>query len=65
MKAAHHAIGRFAIVVLNEGDWSYLLVELSLRERLKKVASSIFEYTWFNDDHAINSRFDYFHIFTD
>ena len=43
-------------------DWSNLLVELSLREGLEKIASSIFKDAGLYNDYAINGGFDYVHV---
>jgi hypothetical protein len=67
MQTSHHAIRGFALIVLDKGycvakDWSNFLVELSLREGLEEIASSVFEDAGLYNDYAINGGFDYFHI---
>jgi len=49
VKASHYSIRRHEFVILNKGylvtkNRCHLLVKLSLRERLKDVATDIFEY---------------------
>lgn len=39
-----------------------LFIKLSLREALEEIASGVFEYTWLNDEHAVNICLYYFHI---
>ena len=38
-----------------------LFIELSLREALEEIASGVFEYTWLNDEHAVDICLYYFH----
>ena len=62
MQTAHHAVGRHALVVLNELHMTDFLIELSLREALEKITSCVLEYAWLDDDHAFYLCLDYFHV---
>ena len=62
VQAAHHAVGRHRLVVLNEVDFVAnerrdLLVKFALREGLEKIAARIVEDTRFNDQYAWNGSF--------
>ena len=61
VQAPHDAVRGLALVVLDENDGSYLLVELALREGLKEIATGVFEDSWFDDDHAWNFCLDDIH----
>lgn len=47
MQATHHTGHTPAFVVLNEMGSAHILFKFILTERLKKIASCIAEYTWF------------------
>ena len=61
MQASHHAITRHTFIVLYEPDRAYLLIEFSLGETLKEIASRVGEDAWLNDDYAINGCLYYLH----
>ena len=63
VKSSQHTITRFTLVVLNKIDGAHFLIELSLRERLKEIASCIFENARFDNSHTVNGSFYYFHYF--
>ena len=52
------AQARLALLLLR----SSVLIEFSLIEALEKIASGVFEYTWLNDEYAVDICFYYFHI---
>ena len=61
MQASHHAIRGFTLIVLDEGYFSYLLIELPLGEGFEEVATSIFEYAGLDYQDAIDGGFDNVH----
>ena len=67
MQATHHAVGRFAFIVLNKGhfvteDGCDLLVEFPLREGFEEVAAGISEDAGFYDENSVNICFYYVHL---
>ena len=62
MKTTHDTIGGHALIVLNELDGTHLLIELTLREGLEEITSSILEDTRLYDNYAIEGGFYYFHV---
>ena len=53
VEAPHNAVWRLALIVLDKGDGTYLLVELALREGFEEVATGILKYTWLYNHHAV------------
>ena len=67
MQATHHAVGRFAFIVLNKGhlvteDGGYLLVEFPLREGFEEIATGIGEDAGFYDENSVNICLYYVHL---
>ena len=67
MQATHHAVGRFAFIVLNKGhlvteDGGYLLVEFPLREGFEEIATGIGKDARFYDENSVNICFYYVHL---
>ena len=66
MQSTHYAIRGHTLVVLDKvytvsKDWSYFLIELSLRKALEEVATGILENAWFYYHHTVYGGFDYVH----
>ena len=58
VQTAHHAVGGHTLVVLHEADLAAdkgceFLVELTLRETLKEIASRVVEHARFNNKQAV------------
>ena len=67
MQSSHHAIRGHTFVVLDKVHFMpknrhYFLIKLSLRERLKKIASFIAKNFWLNNQNSFYICFNYFHI---
>ena len=67
MKPTHHTITGHGLIVLYEinlvsEDGSHLLIEFSLRETFKKVATLISKYLGFYNQNPINCCFYYVHV---
>ena len=67
MQSTHYAIRGHTLVVLDKvytvsKDWSYFLIELSLRKALEEIATGIHENAWFYYKYAINGGFNNFHL---
>lgn len=62
MQPAEHAVGRLALVVLDENRVADLLLKIAQRERFEEVAAFIAEDAGFDDHHTFDICLDYFHF---
>ena len=61
MQATKYAKRRLRLVVLDELDLTYMLVELGLFPSLHEIASGIIEHLGFNNKNTLNICLDIFH----
>ena len=62
MKAAHDAVARLALIVLNEMYFAYLGVEVPLAVALEEISAGIVEHARFDDEHTVYVCLYCFHI---
>ena len=62
MEAAHYAVGGTGFVVLYEIYLSYFLIEFTLGEGFKEIASRILEDPWLYDYDSLNICLYNFHV---
>ena len=62
MKAAHDAVARLALIVLNEMYLAHLCVEVPLAVALEEISAGIVEHARFDDEHTVYVCLYCFHI---
>ena len=62
METSQHSIRRLGFIVLDETHFTYLIIEIPLREGFKEITPGVFEHAWLDYDYARDFCLNYIHI---